>query len=178
MKIKHMVLTAIFSAMTAVGAFIQIPMWPASATLQTMFTAAAGILLGSKLGALSQALYLLLGLFGLPIFTKGSGFGYIIQPTFGFLLALPVTAWIAGYIYKKNNSAFGAVTACTAAYLSLYAIGVPYMWLIVNRVNNVNMTFITALRSGMLLFLPGDILKIILVSYLSVKLKKIKLLTL
>ena len=57
-------------------------------TLQYLFTAMAGLLLGRRWGALSQAVYVLLGLVGLPIFTMGGGFGYVFQPTFGFLLGL------------------------------------------------------------------------------------------
>ena len=50
----------------------------------------AGLLLGARLGALSQALYVGLGLVGLPIFAAGGGFSYVFNPTFGFLLGLVI----------------------------------------------------------------------------------------
>ena len=64
-KTLMLVLTALFAALTAVGAFLRIPMVYSSVTLQYLFTAMAGLLLGRRGGALSQAVYVLLGLVGL-----------------------------------------------------------------------------------------------------------------
>ena len=75
MKLRNLVLTALFAALTAIGAFIRIPFAFSSITLQFFFTAMAGVLLGARCGAASQAVYVLLGLVGLPIFTGGGGFG-------------------------------------------------------------------------------------------------------
>ena len=77
---KNMIYTALFAALTAVGAFLRIPMGYSSVTLQYLFTAMAGLLLGRKWGALSQLLYVLLGLVGLPIFTMGGGLGTFSSP--------------------------------------------------------------------------------------------------
>lgn len=97
-RIRKLVYTALFAALTAVGAFLRIPMVYSSVTLQYLFTAMAGLLLGRRWGALSQAVYVLLGLVGLPIFTMGGGFGYVFQPTFGFLLGLIPAAWVVGAV--------------------------------------------------------------------------------
>ena len=86
MNTRKLVYTALFAALTAAGAFLRIPMGFSSVTLQYLFTAMAGLLLGRRWGAVSQAVYVLLGLVGLPIFTMGGGLGYVFQPTFGFLL--------------------------------------------------------------------------------------------
>ena len=75
MNTRKLVYSALFSALTAVGAFLRIPMGLSSVTLQYLFTAMAGLLLGRRWGPLSQAVYVLLGLVGLPIFTMGGGFG-------------------------------------------------------------------------------------------------------
>ena len=84
MKTRDIVLTALFAALTAIGAFIRIPTPWSSFTLEIFFVCMAGILLGAKLGALSQAIYIALGLIGLPNFTSGGGPGYEFQPTFGY----------------------------------------------------------------------------------------------
>jgi len=78
-KTKNMILAALFAALTAAGALIRIPLGPAPITLQFFFTALAGILLGPYLGALSQLMYVLLGLAGLPVFTAGGGPSYIFH---------------------------------------------------------------------------------------------------
>ena len=103
MKLRNLVLTALFAALTAIGAFIRIPFAFSSITLQFFFTAMAGVLLGARCGAASQAVYVLLGLVGLPIFTGGGGFGYVLQPTFGFLVGLIPAAWLIGFMSRKNG---------------------------------------------------------------------------
>ena len=54
---RNMVLAALFAALTAIGAFLQIPTGTVPITLQFLFTALAGLLLGWKWGAVSQLLY-------------------------------------------------------------------------------------------------------------------------
>ena len=65
-RTRKLVYTALFAALTAVGAFLRIPMVYSSVTLQYLFTAMAGLLLGRRWGALSQAVYVLLGLVACP----------------------------------------------------------------------------------------------------------------
>lgn len=64
---RNMVLAALFAALTAIGAFLQIPTGTVPITLQFLFTALAGLLLGWKWGAISQLLYVGIGLLGLPV---------------------------------------------------------------------------------------------------------------
>ena len=100
-KTKMLARAALLAALTAVGAFIKIPLGYSSITLQFFFTAMAGCLLGPYWGAASQGVYVLLGLVGLPIFTLGGGFGYVLQPTFGFLLGLSPRPWSLGLLQGK-----------------------------------------------------------------------------
>ena len=73
-KTKSLIYCGLFTALIAVGAFIKIPVPVVPFTLQYLFTMMAGLLLGSKLGALSVTFYMLLGLAGLPIFSEGGWF--------------------------------------------------------------------------------------------------------
>ena len=77
MKVKDLILTALFAALTAIGAFLGFKFVLASITLQFLCTAMAGCLLGPAYGAASQAVYVALGLIGLPIFTEGGGLMYL-----------------------------------------------------------------------------------------------------
>ena len=99
-KIKDLTLMALFAALTAVGAFITIPVPPVPFSLQIFFAILAGALLGSRRGAISVAVYVLLGLCGLPVFTKGAGLSYIFQPTFGYLAGFILGAWLCGRIVE------------------------------------------------------------------------------
>lgn len=102
MKTRDLIYCALFAALTAIGAFIHFQFMHATITLQCFFTAMAGLLLGARLGALSQALYVGLGLVGLPIFAAGGGFSYVFNPTFGFLLGLIPAAWVIGRLAEKT----------------------------------------------------------------------------
>ena len=106
---RMLVLTALFAALTAVGAFFKIPFALAAISLQFLFTAMAGVLLGAGWGAASQAVYVLIGL-----------------------------------------------------------VGVPYMALIANGYLGKSLTFWQVLKNGMLIYLPGDLVKIAVGSSLCV----------
>jgi len=83
---KDIAQIALFAALTAVGAFIRVPLPIVPFTLQTFFVALSGALLGARRGMLAQLLYVAIGLLGVPIFTKGGGIGYVFQPSFGYLV--------------------------------------------------------------------------------------------
>ena len=161
-KTRMMILAALFAALTAVGAFIRFPLGTMSVTLQFMFTAMAGVLLGAKWGAVSQTVYVVLGLVGLPVFTMGGGIGYVMQPSFGFLLGLIPTAWVIGRLTEKENGHWRIALACLAGLAVLYLIGLPYMYLIMKLYLHKSITVWTAVKAGMLVYLPGDAIKIAL----------------
>lgn len=166
MKIRTMTRVALFAALTAVGAFIRIPLGYSSITLQTFFTAMAGCVLGPWYGALSQLVYVALGLVGLPIFTQGGGIGYLMQPTCGFLIGLIPAAWVIGRIAGSKPEPKQIVPACLLGYGVLYAIGVPYMALILNTFLGKGMGFSAIMWAGMIPFLPGDMIKILCIALL------------
>jgi len=154
MKTRSLILSALFAVLTALGSLIRIPMPVSSFTLQLFFCAMAGFLLGSRWGALSQAVYLLLGLAGLPVFTSGGGFGAFLTPTGGFLLALIPMAWVMGALRDKP------VRAALLGLGVLYAIGLPYMHLILTVYLQRPWSIHQTVVYGMLIFLPWDLVKL------------------
>ena len=159
MKTNKMIKAALMAALTAVGAYIIIPIGPVPITLQTFFVLLSGRLLGKKYGVLAQITYLLLGAFGLPIFSGGQGgLGVIAGPTGGFLISFAAAAWIAAYCsgnYKKD------FFILTAAVFSNYLIGSIYFTLVTGT------GLIAALNITVIPFIPGDLVKIILVLILA-----------
>jgi len=108
-NIRQMTLTSLFAALTAVGGFISIPLYPVPLTLQTLFTLLAAMILGSVMGASSQIIYVLLGVIGLPVFAGfKAGIGILFGPTGGFLLGFIISAYIIGKIVelKKEKNIF------------------------------------------------------------------------
>ncbi|MGY0373787.1 biotin transporter BioY [Clostridium sp. JNZ J1-5] len=170
-RTKDMILVSFFTALTAVGAFIKIPLSPAPITLQFLFTALAGVMLGSRLGALSQIIYVLLGLAGVPVFTKPGGLSYIFEPTFGYLIGFIVGAYVIGKISEsiRDINFLKLFLASFLGVVVIYIIGVPYLYIILKHVANANITFSSAAKSGFLIFLPGDLLKCIITALIGTK---------
>ncbi|MFW5981181.1 MAG: biotin transporter BioY [bacterium] len=165
---RNMTLVAVFTALSAIGAFIRIPLPFVAITLQTIFVFMAGILLGKNLGALSQILYLALGLIGIPIFTEGGGPGYILRPSFGYLLGFILAAYVVGLIIeKKEINYLNTFLASVCGIIVIYLLGVPYMHIILNYVSNIEMTIWDSLKAGMLVFLTGDLIKILIVTVIT-----------
>ena len=96
-------MVALFVAFIIVGAFVRIPIGTYVITLQPVFTLLAGFVLGAKLGALAVAVYVLMGLIGIPVFTAGGGPQYVVHPTFGFLFAFIIEALVCGKLSRNLN---------------------------------------------------------------------------
>ena len=89
MKAKKMARCALFVSLTAVCAWVGIPMPPVRFTLQTLAVMTALGFLGGKWGSVSVLVYLLLGLAGLPVFSGfRGGLSAFLDPTGGFLTGL------------------------------------------------------------------------------------------
>ncbi|MDR0889428.1 MAG: biotin transporter BioY [Oscillospiraceae bacterium] len=165
--LRPMLLSALFAAMTAVGAFLRIPVGYTSFTLQLFFTFTAGILLGPYWGAASQLVYVALGLLGAPIFTEGGGLLYLAKPTCGFLLGLIPAAFVIGLLTRKKKPGIGILcAACAAGLITLYLIGLPYMYLALGGAWSFGKTVV----SGCVIFLPFDALKILATALLCTRL--------
>lgn len=166
-RTRMYILSALFTALTAVGAFFKIPFPLAAISLQFFFTALSGVLLGARYGALSQLVYVLLGLVGLPVFSLGGGPSYVLQPTFGFVLGLIPAAYVIGRLSRPPLRAFRAAISMLAGLAVVYAVGLCHLALIVNVYLAQPLGLWPLLRDGMLLYLPGDLLKITCASVLA-----------
>jgi biotin transport system substrate-specific component len=170
---RNMIYASLFGALTAIGALIAIPLQPVPVTLQMLFLLLAGSLLGRKLGALSQFIYLLLGVIGLPVFSGGkAGFGVLLGPTGGYLIGFVAGAFVTGWIVeaRQKPGLVWVVFAMLAGAATVYGLGVLQL-ILVGKVSIEK-----ALTVGVLPFLPGDALKIAAGSVITMKVKdKIRL---
>jgi len=134
-----LVLTPIFTVLMIVSAKLSIPLPILPITFQVTVAILSGLLLGPRLGFLSQLLYLIMGLVGLPVFSRGGGIEYIMTGSFGyiigFLFAAPVAGFIAGIFAKKSSVSIRyphLVIASMAALLTAYVFGVAYLYFLSN----------------------------------------------
>lgn len=157
-KIRRMSLCALCAALIAVGAFIRVPLPGIPFTLQTFFVILAGLLLGGKPGALSALLYLAVGLFGFPVFAAGGGPGYVLQPSFGYLVGFVPGAYAAGRIsHAAAQPSWRRLYAAAFAGLGIvYLCGMLYYAALEGLYFAEPVALTTLLFSCFLIFLPGD----------------------
>lgn len=154
--LQPMIYASLFAALMAAGAYLAIPIGPVPIVLQNMFVFLAGLLLGSRWGLASVAVYLLAGIVGLPVFAGGTGgIGRIFGPTGGFLLGyLPVVFLVGRMAERLPRRMVWDVAAMITGAMVLYACGVSWL------AGVTGLPLGKALALGMAPFLPGDALKI------------------
>ena len=155
-QLRMIVYASLFAALTAVGAFLAIPIGPVPIVLQNMFVYLAGLLLGGRWGLASVGVYLLAGACGLPVFAGGlGGISRFIGPTGGYLIGYLPTVFLIGKMSQKANPRIVSdVLAMICGTLVLYACGVSWLKIV------TGISPAKALALGMYPFLIGDALKI------------------
>ena len=131
-NVRKMVLCSMMAALTAVCAWIAIPIPPISVTMQTFAIFLTLGILGGKWGTVSVLLYLLLGVVGLPVFTGfRGGAAALLDATGGFLwgfLAAALTYWLLARIGKLPAMVVAMLVcyACGCAWFTVYASGIGF----------------------------------------------------
>lgn len=158
-RIQKMAMCSLFTALTAVGAFIKIPIPVVPFTLQFLFTMLAGLFLGGKLGAISVGAYALLGLAGLPVFAEGGGFWYIIKPSFGYIIGFVLGSYVTGKLTEKREGmTYGRILVANFIGLGIvYGVGMVYYYVICNFVIHTPIGIGPLFLYCFLLAVPGDI---------------------
>ncbi|MEE1014199.1 MAG: biotin transporter BioY [Clostridia bacterium] len=168
---KMLCLCGLFTALITVGAFIRIPLPVIPFTLQTLFILLAGLLLGKNYASLSCLAYLVLGLIGLPIFTQGGGIGYVLQPTFGYIIGFVLGAWVIGKI--AVTSSYSRLLAASFAGLGvIYLFGAVYYYLLATLYLQQSVAIGALLVSCVLTTLPVDCVLALIAASLAKRLKR------
>ena len=139
-RTQDVIYCGLFAALMTVGALIKIVLpigvFEVTVSLQVFFALLAGFLLGARNGFLSILAYLIIGLIGVPVFAHGGGLGYLIKPTFGFLIGFAFAALFAGLLTnreKKPRFSRLAVAALVGE-MAYYACGLIYYFIMFNFV--------------------------------------------
>lgn len=175
LSVRKISYVSLFAALTAIGGFISIPIpfSPIPLTLQTTFTSMAGFVLGSRYGALSQLVYLLLGAIGLPIFSnRTGGLSTLSGPTAGFLWGFIISAFIVGLIrekYQINNPIL-------IFFVQLIGLIVTYILGVIGLMLILNITFTQSFMVGVAPFIVLDLIKLGVATLLILRLQKANIL--
>ena len=156
---------AFVTALTAAAAQVSVPLpfTPVPFTFQPMIVLLGAMALGSRLGAMSQVLYLLLGVAGIPVFAASplpQGIARLIGPTGGYLMAYPAAAFVAGWLAERglDRHYFTSVAAMACGLAIVFAGGVSWLSLYVNPGRGIG----AALAAGLYPFIVKDLIKLLL----------------
>ena len=105
--LKSILVVLVGSILLTISSKIKIPFYPVPMTMQTFVVLFLGISFGYKIGIATVGLYLIEGIFGLPVFSnspeKGVGIVYFTGPTMGYLIGFLLATFLAGYLDLKTN---------------------------------------------------------------------------
>jgi len=165
--LHRLVWTALMAALIAVGAMVMLPVGPVPVTLQTLFVALAGLVLGPARGAGAMLLYVLAGVMGLPVFSGGkAGFAHLLGPTGGYLFGFACMACIAGFGGLRRRDARDAAIrwphVALALCCCLAGLAVAYLAGAARLMQVLDIDAARAVAVGVLPFLPGDVVKVVL----------------
>jgi biotin transport system substrate-specific component len=172
---RKLTIVSLFIGLTAAGSFIKIPFPLVPFSMQSFFPLLAGALLPPRMALATQAGYLLLGLVGLPVFSQGGGLSYVLKPTFGYLLALPLAAFSVSHALRATDDGggfLGRYGILMAASLLILAIGAGYFFILSRVVGNVPVSLHDVFLFGFIIFIPIEMIKSVMVAYLAPRIEK------
>ena len=156
--IRQMAMIAVITAITCVLAPMSIPIGPVPISLTNLVIYFGLYVLGTKNGTISYLIYLLIGLVGLPVFSGFTGGpGKLFGPTGGYLIGFIPMAIIAGFfIHVFHAKWYTSLIGMILGTIVCYALGT--LWLAFQ----LGLNFNEALWAGVIPFIPGDLIKMIL----------------
>lgn len=167
-KLRSMIVTALFAAVIGVLAQMVIPIPPVPITGQTLAIGLAATILGSKYGTFSVLLYLLIGTAGVPVFAEFSGGpSTIVGPTGGYLIGFIPAVFIMGFYMEKTAfTFFHAIVANVIGMLIALVFGT--VWLKIAS----DLSWTAAFAGGFAPFIVVGLIKAALASWIGVIIRR------
>lgn len=174
MAVRNMTLAGLFAALLAISSQIFIPIGPVPHTMQIFFSLLAGMILGGRWGGTGVGLWVLLGVFGLPVFSQGkAGIVVLAGPTGGFLLGFILCAYTVGRLTEEKESTLGRTTIVMLLGLMIvYAVGLLGFMTSFRVFLHKPMTWEQAFLFTVAPFLPFDVIKTLMAAYVGVKVRR------
>jgi biotin transport system substrate-specific component len=167
---KVILITILGTLLLTISAKIKIPFYPVPMTMQTFIVLFLGIVLGPKIGLLTVSLYLVEGIFGLPVFAgtpeKGIGIIYFTGPTMGYLIGFLAAVYLAG-TFEYNKGIIITFLKLIFSVSFIYILGFIWLGVLIGWEKPV-------FKLGVQPFLLAEIFKILLLVFLTPNLLKLK----
>ena len=168
--LKSILIIILGSIALTISAKIKIPFYPVPMTMQTFVVLFLGIAFGHKIGVASVTLYLLEGIFGLPVFSnspeKGIGLVYFTGPTMGYLIGFLTACFLASFV-KLNDNYFMIFSKLILSVSTIYIFGVLWLGTLIGWDKPI-------IELGVMPFLLAEIFKISLLTVLAKKILKFR----
>ena len=162
MKTRKLAMTSVMAALMCLAGMVLHWVSPGLVPFSVLpvLVFISGLILGAEYAAMAMLVYLVLGLFGLPVFSSApfGGFGYILKPTFGFLLGNIAAAYVVGRVYREGRLIW-AIIAVLAGVVTLYLIGLSYLYIVLHWVLHRPTSFAEVMMIGFVPFILGDVIK-------------------
>jgi biotin transport system substrate-specific component len=165
-RVTRAVAVLFFAALTAAAAQISVPLpfTQVPFTFQPTVVLLSGLVLGPRLGAASQLLYLAAGIAGLPVFAASPvlapGAWRLLGPTGGYLLSYPLAAFVVGALARRgfDRRYLRSIAAMAIGLAVIYTCGT--MWLAYASVGRTAVSLSTAFATGVAPFVMADVVKL------------------
>ena len=168
--IKIVIITVLGSLLLTISAKVKIPFYPIPMTMQTFVVLFLGLAFGYKIGLATVTLYLLEGIFGLPVFAnspeKGIGLMYFVGPTMGYLFGFLIAVYFAG-MFKYDKKIITNFFKLIFSISFIYILGVVWLGILIGWEKPL-------FKLGVQPFLLAELFKILLLTFLIPSLLKIK----
>jgi len=168
--IRSLVVIILGSIALTISAKIKIPFYPVPMTMQTFVVLFLGLSFGYKIGLFSVGLYLLEGIFGLPVFSnspeRGVGIVYFTGPTMGYLIGFLSACYFASFVDSKDNL-LKIFIKLTLSVSTIYILGILWLGTLIGWDKPV-------FSLGVTPFLLAEIFKILILTLLVKKIIKLK----
>ena len=158
-KTKSMVITALMAAVICVlgPLSLTIPISPVPISLVNLAIYFSCYILGMKLGTISVILYLLIGFAGMPVFAGfTAGAGKLLGPTGGYLVGYVFIALICGFAFEHSKGRATELLGMILGTCACYLFGTAWL------AYQASLGFGAALAAGVIPFIPGDLVKIVI----------------
>ena len=169
-SVNSLTYSALFTALISVLSYITIPLpfSPVPITAQSLAVMTAAVILSTQETVLAIGTFLFLGIVGVPVFSGGrAGLGVIFGPSGGYLIGFLIGGVIINLLIKKRDKFWQVLAAVIiGGIIVIHFMG--FIWLSYAT----GMGLKEALLSGSLPFIPGDLFKAVLASYLGIRINK------